>query len=667
MESNNNFISLHSLFKFLHEKFKEMRNPSKKDDYIEYLQQKSMNTFHIIVCVYTFLKTLISMLGGYGIHDPVTITHLIVVPYCLIKNHYKSLSAYFFLINSLIPLYFAHSEDQFIFAPAISLLFASLMIFTTRNFSSIIIYVVIQLLLINQYIEPLILVRVASLSPDQLSNTVTRSMSTAIRIGTFTCILTPMYYKASVSMLRKVNLLRIELDKKKQEIETKALLLETGIEEKRMFILTFSHEFKNALNGLLGSLRMATQSATDKETREILQNADICSIALRNFTHNLLDAGKLEENKLEVALEATSIFQFLTSAWQVFSEMIRAKRLKGFMQVSKDIPEYLLLDTQKLFQVLLNLTSNSLKFTLEGSIYFIVEWKKMEDDEKVYSSLKSSIEDGHDFANIPIVSTKKKLLSPHYLKLDFKNKSFCDSESLRITTNIKDSQGVLCISVIDTGPGIASENVNRLFQRFSQISDRAVDRKRGTGLGLWITKQLTELMNGDINVRTSVGSGSVFQIKLKTKVVSQSVIRHHLDSLEAIQSFDYTQQSEKKILIADDDYFNIDIMVRYLKKLNKKVLIARDGKELVSQFKANYQDIQAVITDNYMPNIEGKEAALIIKKYTEANNLQKIPVYLLSGDDIHLSEQELSFLGISDVLAKPIDYDQVSKLLFMTR
>jgi CheY-like chemotaxis protein len=201
-----------------------------------------------------------------------------------------------------------------------------------------------------------------------------------------------------------------------------------------------------------------------------------------------------------------------------------------------------------------------------------------------------------------------------------------------------------------------------LFQRFSQVNQAAGQRKVGTGLGLWICKELANRLDGNIMVRSTIGIGSVFEFTVRTKVShpDEKLFNHpnsleNIDNVPIIHPLQQREAKTMKILIADDDNFNIELMKNYLNKFEISYLCAYDGEEAVSLFKKHHKEICYVITDNCMPKKTGAEAALEIASFLEEMREPKIPIMCISGD----VKVNVGGKGITSVLQKPINFDQL--------
>ena len=275
-----------------------------------------------------------------------------------------------------------------------------------------------------------------------------------------------------------------ELEARCEELSQKSEKLQESKQQGEMLLLTSSHEFKNALNGLLGSVQMVSESIVEPRLKKILQSANICGGVLKTIVQNLLDIGKFEHEKLEIACADTDMSEFISDFWQVSAELIKSKSLKGFMKVNKNVPANLMIDQQKLLQVLLNLTSNSVKFTKQGHVYYEVDWQPQEDDEGLANthprrtsaqavSLRTTREEteeheGHKgLINVPRSGNNTKFLSSDSYLLDFEKRLFNPQDKLSNEWKADKKKGFLRISVVDSGMGMNEEDKVKLFKKFS--------------------------------------------------------------------------------------------------------------------------------------------------------------------------------------------------------
>ena len=215
------------------------------------------------------------------------------------------------------------------------------------------------------------------------------------------------FYAHVNNLLRKIGDLRDNLTKANDQLNDQNHKLQNNLEMKDVFIYTFSHELKNALNGLLGNLYLAYDMTKDSQLIQLLSSAKVCGEVLKNFVHNILDSGKLENGNLEVAPERTDVMNFLENVWTICGRIIENKRLQGWLEISNHVPRYLKLDEQRMIQIILNLVSNACKFTEKGQVRVYVSWEPF--------STSAAQQQQHNLQEIPAgqnINDNQALLDP---------------------------------------------------------------------------------------------------------------------------------------------------------------------------------------------------------------------------------------------------------------
>ena len=457
---------------------------------------------------------------------------------------------------------------------------------------------------------------------------------------------------------------------------------------------------------LLGNLYLAVDTAKDPQVLQFLSSAKVCGEVLKNFIHNILDSGKLENGNLEVSAERKDVMNFMQNVWAICGRIIQNKRLQGCLEIAKNVPRFLKLDEQRMIQIILNLTSNAVKFTEKGQVRIHVSWQTISTTShthteslahgmsQVLNNIQNSMEENrgleeetamfgdmqefpHSHEPLPsnrgshhlLTEYQKKFIgSSQFYQLNL-TKSQWNPEEILSSTLPEGSQGILRIRVIDSGCGLSAQEQSKLFQKFSQVSSIQGQRKIGTGLGLWICKELANRLDGDIKTRSMVGVGSVFEVTILTKVSSakkrsqkrQTSSNRSGEFYSTKLSYDQKRSKARKILIADDDSFNIELMKNYLNKFGISYFCAYNGEDAVSLFKKHCEEICFFITDNFMPKKTGVEAALEIASFLEEKRQPKIPILCISGDlKVSVGEK-----GITSVIQKPINFDQLKEELMV--
>ncbi|MCS6942911.1 MAG: ATP-binding protein [Geminocystis sp.] len=343
------------------------------------------------------------------------------------------------------------------------------------------------------------------------------------------------------------------------ELEKAKALAEVASKAKSEFLASMSHELRTPLNAILGFTQLLSRDKSlSKEHLETITIINRSGEYLLTLINDVLDMAKIESGKMTLQTTAVDIHQTLELVREMFRENAHRKNLRLEIRKSQDLPQTVKTDAQKLRQVLVNLVSNAIKFTDKGGV--------------VVSAWLDSVE-GNGEAN--------------RVKLGF--------------------------AVSDTGVGISPEEIGDLFQPFVQTS-AGKNLQKGTGLGLAICKNFVELMGGKITVESERGKGSTFRFYILAELAEQ---KNPPPTTSTPRVIGISSKRHCKILIADDDKNNRDILTALLKPVGFEVKEAENGKEAVA-FWQSWQP-HLIWMDLHMPVMDGFAAAATIRHQAGGN------------------------------------------------
>ena len=384
---------------------------------------------------------------------------------------------------------------------------------------------------------------------------------------------------------------------------------------KSAFLATMSHEIRTPLNGIIGNLDLILSSGLDESHRD--ENLEGLKVAMQSsrllisIIEDILDLSKIEAGQLDISREPMSITKVIDHTMQL-AGAYQVQRKKAHVKLSQKVEplpsEYVFGDEFRLQQILVNLVSNAIKFTEEGSVTLLVT-------------------------------------------CDNTNISFC---------------------VKDTGKGIPHEKLGIIFDPFRQVELSDTREHGGTGLGLTICRKLVELMGGSLTVESSVSGpdrGSKFYVSLPFDAATEKrVTKGHGSGNDVWKSESILSDRSdcRKILIAEDDPVSRRIVSKMLEKAGQEFLVAKDGLEAVKMFSEHRSEIALALMDVMMPGMDGLEASKRIRQIeSETQDSRHTPIIALSAGAMKGDREKGIEFGMTDYLTKPISYkDLVSTLDF---
>ena len=461
-------------------------------------------------------------------------------------------------------------------------------------------------------------------------------------------------------MMLLVGLIIRTMNKSTKDLAHANKVAEEALDQQKTFVFSFSHELRNPLNSLLGNLQLILMTTLPEQTKEMVRTSQICAELLLQLVNNILDIGKCDIGKLEINPSPTKVHDLFQRIWAISGELISRKKLKSHIKVEKRVPSVLELDSHRLNQIMMNLIGNAIKFTDNGLITVTVSWLEsasmnekvfepnpyddlnegiFEKDENLFtlSSLNNRALNGSPLrgsSSIESISSglrRRTAQSDDYFLL---SKGTIRFDTQEFAYPQEQCEGVLKIVVRDTGCGMSEAAVGKLFQKFSQVSTDVHKRQMGTGLGLYITKEICKKMGSDVHAYSKVEVGTTFIICLPTR----SVVHNSQLQLDKTQTMmmDGLSQRELTAIVADDSPYNVTVLCKYFSKVASRVLeTAEDGLEAVKKYKKSIEAglaVDIVTLDIDMPKMDGKTACQRIREYERQKGLAPTTIILISGN-----------------------------------
>ncbi len=402
-------------------------------------------------------------------------------------------------------------------------------------------------------------------------------------------------------------------------------IAEKALKIKTQFLSNMSHEIRTPLNGLLGMVSLMSKTSLDRTQAEYLDMMKVSGRILLSIINDILDISRIEAGLKRANPRFYRLKEECSAIYQLFKHELNNKNIKYQFNFDHDIPEYLFCDMQIISQILINLINNAVKFTTTGVIDFSV--------------------------NIQLKSVDKLFLT---------------------------------FTVLDTGIGIANDKLEKIFERFEQLDSSYTKSYAGTGLGLYIVKQLSEIIESEITVTSNSGAGSKFSITIPFDLTKEfnpeidgqaSLVVNTLNESRegneteinightgTIADRDLHQYDtdadkievhvKKNILVAEDNAINLLYLESVLKNAGYNVVPVRNGLEALNEYIKKKFD--CVLMDIQMPVMDGISSTMKIRSIANIGR-DTVKIVALTGYCSEEDKHKIQQASFDDYLFKPVD------------
>lgn len=381
---------------------------------------------------------------------------------------------------------------------------------------------------------------------------------------------------------------------------------ERANEAKSSFLARMSHEIRTPINAVLGMNEMILRETDSDSVREYATNIHSAGKVLLSIINDILDLSKIESSKMELIVAEYNVGNMLLDIENMISLRAEEKSLNFKIETNPNMPKILYGDETRIKQCIVNLLTNSVKYTHEGSVTMQIDFVDNNDD----------------------------------------------------TIN-------LWVSVSDTGIGIKEADLYMLFDPFTRLDMRKNKTIEGTGLGLSITKRLLEMMGGNLTVESVYGKGSTFSFVVPQKVVGKELLGNYKTTVDDTEMPDALERKmfvapNAQILAVDDTRVNITVVKGLLKRLKVQFDSALSGQECLNKVKEKHYDI--ILLDHMMPEMDGIETLHNMQQMEEYNQNKPVVIALTANAIVGAKEEYLKE-GFEDYLSKPIDSAQLEQMI----
>ncbi len=426
----------------------------------------------------------------------------------------------------------------------------------------------------------------------------------------------PLYFILMLEDIEERKVAEILLEKKleqeqkqKAELTLKNMALETiknqvtqTNEAKNKFLANMSYEIRTPMNAILGFSELLKEKIEDSLSLSYLDSIVKSGEALLALINDILDLSKIESKKLQLHNEPINIYQFLQDIQEIFLYQIQSKKLDFISEIKTLVPKVIIFDKIRLRQILLNVVGNALKFTNQG-----------------------------------------------YLKILVSSENFQESDQKELMKTC-----TLIIKIEDTGIGIDPQEQKDIFEAFQQVKTGIPEQYHHTGLGLTLTKSLTEILGGTVTLESQINQGSIFTFTFPNVQICEDNL---LLNLETEINPDLNQFPPQTILYIDDIQSHLDLIKAYFVHSHHQLFFANNDLDAMSILEQ--ESISLIFLDLKMPQFDSIK---FIEKVSNNEKTKNIPILILSASVEYKDNKNLTD-KIEEFLVKPVHRFDIIKAL----
>lgn len=412
---------------------------------------------------------------------------------------------------------------------------------------------------------------------------------------------------------------------REQDLKEAVRVEKAANQAKTSFLSSMSHEIRTPINAVLGLDEMILRESDEEHIIRYAADIKSAGRSLLSLINDILDFSKIESGKLELINAEYDLGSMINDLMNMISSRAEEKGLKLTVNVNPSTPRILYGDEVRIKQCILNILTNAVKYTREGSVTMDISWEEP-------------------------------------TEADMMNEGFA---ALGGAKGESDRFVMLRARVVDTGIGIKAEDISKLFTAFQRIEEKRNRTIEGTGLGMNIVQNLLAMMGTYLEVKSTYGKGSDFSFKVIQRVVSGEGVGDFAEiyrkNAEAASNYRASFTApEAHILCVDDTAMNLTVFKGLLKETQMQIDTAASGVEALKLCREKHYDI--LFIDHMMPTMDGIETLHALEQL-EPNQCKGVPAVALTANAISGAREMYIKEGFTDYLTKPVNSVKLEKMI----